>query len=302
MAFQGPPVLDSAADGPDLAARAGIGFYAGVLVAGVVTVVSVAAGLETATVLVTVPSTLVAVLLLALVLGDRLGTLPVRLGRNRRRRALPFVPAVGFALLPVAPAVTGLGSTTRLTVAAAVFALLTAAVALGVAGLCRNRYVEAVTDDEPIVSWTWRKPADDGWQIVVAVGAALVLVGGIGSLVAGSRTGIWFVLYGSVALLFWVAERRDWDVWWLAVVDEEYDAPSAETALEAHEAGLVVDRFEQKLIPWDRLTDVRLTDEELVLERRLRSIRCDREAIDDLESVLEGIERARSRPDSRLVH
>ncbi|MCW8173102.1 hypothetical protein D8S78_17820 [Natrialba swarupiae] len=65
--------------------------------------------------------------------------------------------------------------------------------------------------------------------------------------------------------------------------------------MAAHDAGILIETgLSSSLVPWERIDDVRLTDDELVLEQRLwPSLRCDRSVIDDPEAVLEGIDRAR---------
>ena len=120
-----------------------------------------------------------------------------------------------------------------------------------------------------------------------------MVAGGLVGIYTGGTTGIWFLLYGGFWLFMQWSETNGWfdaDGWGAA------DRATAGD-LRAHEAGLVYDRaYQRKLVPWDAIGDVRLTDDELVLERsRWLDIRCDRSAIDDPESVLEEIQRARER-------
>ncbi|SDQ30285.1 hypothetical protein [Natronobacterium texcoconense] len=280
----------SVVDGPDLAFKAGIGFYLGIVVAGVVALAAIAADASTAAVLVTTPSTVVATLLVALVFGDRLSGLPEQLGRNRRRRLLPALPAAVFATALLVPAVLPLESTPRLTIAAIALTFVTGATAVGIAQMSRNRYVDAITGDEPEVAWTWHRTTFDTglWGMIAAGGGVLLVVSGFSSIASGNGTGVWFVGYGSLALLLWLSDRRGWDAWGLPDGEDRW----GNADLEAYEAGVVVDRFEQKLVPWDRIDGVRLTEGELVLERRRWfDLRCDRSVIDDPESVHATLER-----------
>lgn len=277
--------------GPDVAFSAGFGFYLAVLVAGGIALGAFATGATAATVLAIVPTAVVAVVLLTVLAGDRLAGLPVALGRSRRRRLLPFLPVGGFVGVLGASALGPLEASGRLVVVTIALTGLAGASAVGVATMARHRYVDAVTA-EPLASWTWQGPGfdDSPWGYVAVVASTLLVFGGLGSLLYGNVASVTVVGYGTFVLLFWLGNRRGWMDWgpW----DQKTRFSGVD--LEAHDAGLVVDRFETKLIPWDRIDDVCLTENELVLERRgWFDVRCDRDAIDDPEAVLEGIERAR---------
>ncbi|WP_440766056.1 hypothetical protein [Natronorubrum sp. DTA7] len=279
----------------DIGFKAAIGFYLGIIVAGLATVAGIMADASTAAVLATAPSTMTAVLVLALIFGDRLRNLPERIGRSRGRRFGCYLPAVAFASMLAVPAFVPLEYSARLTTVTIAFTALTAVVAVGVARMARNRYVAAVTADEPTATWSWQNARfhDGVWDILTTVGALLLVAGGLVTIYTGRTTGIWFLLYGGFWLFMQWSERNDW-----FEADSWGDAGRATAGdLRAHEAGLVFDRaYQRKLVPWDAIDDVRLTDDELVIERgRWLDIRCDRSAIDDPESVLEGIQRARER-------
>lgn len=275
---------------PDLGFKAGFGFFLGVIVAGLTAIAGVVVDATTATVLATAPSTLTAVLLFVFIFGHRLRGLPERIGQSRRRRLACYLPAAAFAAVVVLPAVSTLESTTRLSVLAIASSLLSGAVAVGVSRMARNRYVAAVTPDEPVVSWAWHDPrygANEWVSLAMAVGLVLA---GVGSIAAGNWIGLLWAGYGSVVLL---ANRFDWgDDWVDFDASERWSVPE----IHAHAAGVVLKRtYKRTLVPWASITGIELTDNELVLERRWLDIRCDRSAIDDPEAVLEGLERARGR-------
>ncbi|SIR77925.1 hypothetical protein [Natronorubrum thiooxidans] len=285
---------------PDLGFKAGFGFYLGVIIAGATAIAGVATDATTATILATAPSTLTAVLLLVFIFGHRLRGLPERIGQSRRRRLACYLPAAAFVAVLFVPAITSLESTTRLSVLAIASSLLSGAVAVGIARMTRNRSVAAVTPDEPVVSWAWHDPryGANGWaSIVMAVG---LVIAGLGSIAAGNWIGLLWAGYGTVVLL---ANRFDWGGDWVDFdASERWSVPE----IHAHAAGVVLERtYKRTLVPWDSITGIELTDDELVLEHRWLDIRCDRSAIDDPEHVLEELERARGRrepsPDARVT-
>lgn len=65
--------------------------------------------------------------------------------------------------------------------------------------------------------------------------------------------------------------------------------------LQIHENGIVTEQGNsRRFVPWAFVTDVRLTSEELVIERRRGfDLRCDRAVIENAEKAYEKIERAR---------
>ncbi|MFA9425403.1 hypothetical protein [Natronorubrum sp. A-ect3] len=291
MTSHGPQSVSAASTStPDLGFKAGFGFYLGVTIAGFTAIAGVVTDAATATILATAPSTLTAVLLLVFIFGHRLRGLPERIGQSRRRRLACYLPAVAFAAVLFVPAITPLESTARLSVLAVVSSLLSGAVAVGVARMARNRYVAAMTPDEPVVSWAWHDPRYGANEWVVIVMSVGLVIAGLGSIAAGNWIGLLWAGYGSVALL---ANRFNWGGDWVDFdASERWNAPS----IHAHAAGVVLEQsFATKLVPWAAITDISLTDDELVLERRWLDIRCDRAAIDDPEAILEKLKRARGR-------
>ncbi|SDJ98918.1 hypothetical protein [Natronorubrum texcoconense] len=279
----------------DIGFKAAIGFYLGIIVAGLATVAGIVADASMAAILATAPSTVTAVLVLALIFGDRLRGLPERIGLSRSRRLGCYLPAVAFASMLVVPAFAPLEYSARLTTVTIAFTVLTATVAVGVARMTRNRYVAAATADEPTATWSWQNARFHSgvWDILTTVGALLLVAGGLVGIYTGHTNGMWFLLYGG----FWLFMQWSETNGWFDADDEDGSKRWGSSDLRAHEAGIVLDRgHQQKLVPWDAIDDVRLTDDELVVERgRWLDIRCDRSAIDDPESVLEGIQHARER-------
>ncbi|ADD06272.1 uncharacterized protein Nmag_2716 [Natrialba magadii ATCC 43099] len=271
---------------PDLSFKAGFGFYLGIIAAGVVALGSVAAGAGTETILVTTPSTVVAALLFSLVFGDRLGDLPERLGTSRRRRLAWYLPSLGFGASVIAPAMGVLQSTGRFSLTAGLFTVLSGAVTLGVSQMARHRHIDAVTPDEPVVTWQWRRPSfKSGFQGAILLGfTILTVVFGLGSLLVGDGSSAWVLIYALIPAFMWLSDRYNWG--WNIWEEPNADSQWGMTTLEAYENGLLVDNFERRLVSWNRVGEIRLTDDELIIERhRWFDVRCDRSVIDDPESL-----------------
>ena len=284
------PVSDPDLEAPDLGFKAGFGFYLGIIAAGITAVAGILADASTAAVLATAPGTVTAVMLIVFIVGDQLRGFPERLGRRRRRRLVCYLPTAAFAAVMVVPAYAPLEYTARFTVTTLAFVLITGATALGVSQMAKNRYVAAMTDNEPVAAWTYQPSGYDVGEYAFTVGMAVMIVGGLAMAVAGGWFyGLFVAGYGALLLL---SNHLDLEGKWGTEFepDERWNPPR----LEAHGAGLVREHSHtKKFVPWDAIDGVELTDDELVLERRWRTIRCDRSAIDDPEAVLRGIEGAR---------
>lgn len=296
------PVVD--AGPPGLGFQAAFSFYLGLVGGGVVAVAGLLADVTTPTLLGTLPTTVTAVTIVGHVLAKRARGLPERIGRRRRWRLACYGPAAGFGTAAVAPRVTALESTGRYLAVTIGFALVLGVTAFGLEQLCRNRYVEAVTANEPIATWTYR-PAGflaDG-SGALAFATMFLLFGTVASIWTGSaRPGLFWAAVGLVFVLSSGvgfgddAQGRTKRYGFGFEPDFSPDNRWNSLELRAHEAGIRLDRGRSRtLVPWDRVTGVELTDDELVLERRFRSIRCERSAIEDPEAVLEAVETLRSR-------
>ena len=266
---------------PDVGFQAAVGFYVGATLAGLGAVAGALAGLSSDQLLGAVPTLLTAGLVVGIVLGRRARGLPERLGSSRRTRlacALSPLSVAGLALTSLA---TPLPADSRLTVLAVAGTLVTTIAAIGLGQLARNRYVAAVTPGEPIARWDWRWPESTRYAFS-GVAVAMIAVG------------FWNVFRtdGGVAGLAIVA----YGLFYLATTHMEYGdvEPWNPPEVRVHEPGVVVKRpLSRKLYLWESINDVRLTDDELVLERRLFDLRCDREGLEDAEGVYEAIERVR---------
>ncbi|MFC4436711.1 MULTISPECIES: hypothetical protein [Natrialbaceae] len=292
-------VVDS--EPPDIGFQAAFGFYLGLVVGGIAAFAGLLADVTTATLLGTFPTVVTAVTLAGHILAKRAHGLPERIGRRWRWRLACYLPAVGFAAAVLAPSVTPLEATSRYLAVTVALALVLAVTALGLQQLCRNRYVEAITADEPSVTWSYRPASAFSRGGVGVILVCFVLVGGLTSVVTGTLSGLFWVAFGGVVAAWsWFDVENDSGGKKYYGTRFSFDASSvSENALgelHAHERGI---RFDQgrsrKLTPWEKITDVELTDDELVLERRFRNIRCDRSVIDDPEAVLAALEEARER-------
>ncbi|GAB3672456.1 PH domain-containing protein [Halopiger thermotolerans] len=277
---------------PDIGFQAGFGFYLGIVATGIAAIGGLLAGATTATLLGILPSALTAVAVVGHILAKRARGLPERIGASRWRRLASYLPAAGFGAVPVGlEVVPGLEGSTALAVAGGAFALLTGVSAFGLNRLSRKRYADAVADDEPAARWTWQRSGFVSGETATIALTAVTFVGGLVLAWTGYWIGLFWAVYGIAILL---AERTEWGGLDGVDPNEQWNPPE----IRAHDAGLVIG--DRTFIPWERIDDVRLTDDELVLERdgAWFDIRCDRSAIDDPEAVLAGIERARAGTDA----
>lgn len=263
---------------PDVGFRLAVGAYVAAIVSGLGTVFGVAVGASIGVLVASYPIALNVGLVLGGALLGRITGLPERIGRSRRLMAACWLPPIAFvaasALGLVAPSLATFGFAF-----AALFSAVCAAVpALFVAWMARTRYVTAVTPDDPAVSWTWVDPRESAYRTVFAL--------------ATIAFALWYVYAGNAVIgLLWLC----YGAFWLITDATDVVSPSDRSGeLRIHEAGLVKERqYRTGLVPWDRVTGVELTDDELVIERRWLDVRCRRSAIDDAESVRRAIDRAR---------
>lgn len=278
-------------DEPGLGFQAGFGFYLGLVVTGFVAIGGLFADASTGSLLGILPSTLTAVTIVGHILTKRARGLPERIGGSRWRQLASYAPSAAFAVLSfvLGPAVGAVSITARLAFMTIAFVLLTGVSAFGVNAMCRKRYVEAIAGDEPTVSWTATTIFPFlGEKAKTGAGVVLFFTG-----LAAAATGYWFGLFWSLYSLVFLVEPIGKRLDWFDSSDE--NGWNQESEVSAYDVGLVVDGRE--FHPWDEIGDVRLTDDELVIERESSrfDLRYDRDSIDDPQAVLEGIERARAR-------
>ncbi|WMT09484.1 PH domain-containing protein [Natrinema thermotolerans] len=279
---------------PDIGFQAGFGFYLGIVVTGIVAIAGVFADVGTAALLGILPSTVTAVAIVGHIYASRARGLPERIGRSRWRRLGCYAPAAAFTALLFTAGTMPIADTGRFIVLTVAAAVLAGVSGFGLERMAKNRYVDALTTDEPAATWTWQRSG--GWtgEPAYTVIMAFMILAGLVSIWQGEwYLGPFWVVYGVVMIL---SRRYDW---YDLEETDRWNPPE----IRVHEAGLVVDRsFWKGFIPWATVDGVRLTDDELVVERRrfgldssVFDLRCDRSAIDDADAVVEALERARER-------
>lgn len=230
--------------------------------------------------------------------AGRIPGLPERIGRSRQRMAACFLPPVAFVALGLVGAAAVPEDASVVLGITLLPAAGLAVVALSVVRLSRTRYVDAITPDEPVVSWIWANPRRQHRWLAIA-GICLALGGW--SLVAGDPGGaLWPLGIAALALVF--SRYGPFDI---------HDDPDAQRSrLRVHDAGLVTElrdglvspmfvsptdgQYGTGIVPWEGVTGVERTDDELVIERARRfDVRCRLSVIDDPEAVRDAIERAR---------
>ncbi|ADJ14536.1 PH domain-containing protein [Halalkalicoccus jeotgali] len=306
MSHRHDPTLPvEAFETPDAGFMAAAGaFLAAVLVAAVLTVAA-AVGASVASVLGGVSTAATVGVIAGGVASSFVAGLPERIGRRSQRLVLPFVPAVvlvGIAAIalavPAIPALVALG--------AGIGAGLTLLGAFAIATMSRTRYARAMTPDEPTASVLWLKPNQDRrWFALGALWIAgyAALIVATGEFSAGNtilHVLVWgvFALYRGLELRLRLGKTgRDGRLARIFDPDRLLDLTDRWLPeLRVHEAGLAVVRpMQRRFVPWTTVADVRLTAEELVIERPRRfDLRCDRTTIDDAERLFDRIESART--------
>ncbi|AEH36595.1 hypothetical protein [Halopiger xanaduensis] len=286
----------STAVDPGVEYQAAVGAYIGALLTGVVALALVVGDASSGALLSLLPSVFTAGLLIGAIVAWSHPETAVRLGSLRWPIAVCCLPAValGAAVWLLARADI-VGTDWRLLPAAL------AAVGATLAGwllgaIARDSDVDSVVGD-PVASWTWELSGPDytllGWGLACfVVGAGCYLAfGDLHPFVILFVVGVTFVLQGLPTEL-WDDDTVRVPI---SIIPLAYEADAPDFSrgeFRVADAGLVVVPSMQpaykSLVPWDRIGDVRLTDDELVLERRRRwkpAIRCDRSVIDDPDAL-----------------
>ncbi|MFC6718154.1 PH domain-containing protein [Natrialbaceae archaeon GCM10025810] len=279
---------------PDLGFQVGLSSYLGIVISGLVASFGVAVDVATPTLLGIVPTVFTIVTVHGVVLAKRFSGVAERIGASRWLTLACFSPIVTHGAVLLADVLGALEVPSRLFVTSGVALVFTGVAAAALASMAGNRFVDAVTREDPETTWTWhssrRWGTENGALVVGLSFVAMAIVLGFASRNWGG--GLFWAFMG----LFWLLPFLSDDDTWYADADRTSHLPD----LRAHDVGIVTDRPQsRRLIPWDDVEDVRLTEDELILERRFLDVRCDRAEIDDPEAVLEGIERARARGTGR---
>lgn len=298
--------LPEALGTPDAGFMAAVGAYvAAVLVAASITVAA-AVEASAATIIGSIPSAATVGLIAGGIASSYVPGLPERLGQRWQRLAMSFLPSIVFAgitvaalVIPRIPQPTAIG--------AGIGTVLTLLVAFAIATMARTRYTRAMTPEEPIVLVPLLKP-NRGLRLI-GLGVGCLGIVGLVTLATGDITGAstmwWLGLWGVIVLLQGLslrlgARKSDRESRLDRLLDSEWLATSTDVEwlpeLRIHDAGMAIIRpMQQCFVPWESITDVRLTANELVVERPYRfDVRCDRAVIGDAEHVYEEIERIRA--------
>lgn len=307
--FTSPGSLDP----PDIGFVAASGVYVAIALLVLFVTVAVANGATAATIFGGVTSTLTGGLIVGSLLASRLDGVPERLGRRWRSSAVLFAVPLGFALFSIASFLSPLSLATAAT--AAVGSVLTGGAAAGIASMARARYARVMAPGEPILTIPQLRPNRGQWASVVGVlsivGAGVTAISDYGVGFMLFLAGLWLLLVGVSARAqnrrFSGDKRSEgaksrprgrkvfgmrWGGEWGS---ELTDGSQYLPELQLYRNGIVTEQGNsQRFTPWTRVVDVRLTPEELLIERRRGlDIRCDRAVIEDAETVYEEIERTR---------
>ena len=283
------------ADGPDAGFRTVFVFYLALsvtcIVAGVGLLLAPFLEVPREVAIGIVPTVFTLVAVLAALVG-RPDDLPARIGRNRRRQVIPFLPTLLLAVVLFWVTLTSSSLypdlTSRTVVAVAVLATIALVPAIGVVTMARARYVTAQTGDEPATTCTW---VELGWGAVHRqfVLSSVLAMGLLASIMGWGSIALGGLFLGLGLVVFYLESTR-------GIFSETLGRPSSK--LRVHDAGIVVETSDtERFVPWESVLDVRLTDDELRFERHLFDLRGDRSAIDDPDAVLEAVERARGGSD-----
>ncbi|WP_122091228.1 PH domain-containing protein [Halalkalicoccus subterraneus] len=297
------PSLPETPGVPDAGFMAAAGAYVAAVFVALAVVISVAADASTASALGAVASAITVGLVAGGIASGHVRGLPERLGRGGRSMALPFVVPVAFAASALLVALVPRLSI-ALALGAAVGAGITAVPALAIASMSRTRYTKAMTPDEPLASTPLLNPnRDRRWIALGLLNALLLVLLSAGESVSTGQLSVGLVFFTLYALLYGIAlrfESTDSDAGgrlrrYLSDRFEDAMEPQWLSELRVHEAGLTVKHpAQRRFSPWSAVEDVRLTGEELVVERRrFPALRCDRTVIEEPEHLHEAIERAR---------
>lgn len=264
--------------GADRRFRLAVGAYVGTLVAGAVTVVVALTGSSTPILAAAGGIGLASGLAIGFGFAGHITDLPSRLGRSRRVRAGLVAPAAGFGALGVGPVVTGIDP--DVTVVGFVAALAVVLTGWIVGTMARTRYVDAITESDPVTAVSWNPPGSIRADVVLL---ALALLLGLSSAYGGN----W------ASAVLWAGFAAIWAVSSVLEGRWRFGPRGHAPELRVHESGLEKRRpYSRSFVPWDEVEHVRLVDGELVLDRGLFDVRFDDSQLDDPGAILASIERA----------
>ncbi|WP_226004788.1 hypothetical protein [Natrinema salinisoli] len=265
---------------PDTVFQVVFAVYTGFIVAGTATTVVEPNVPSTIALVGTAFAAFLAGAAVGVVLTSRLPGLPVWLGRTWPRRvtiAVSMVLLFLAALVSVAGAVesrfglVALGSTFGVAISGLI-----------VARCAENRYVDAITCDEPLEAWQWEPSSSVKHdRLLVFAWGSLAIIHGVSGEPLTAVT--WAGFATSVAASGPARGRVEQ---WLP---GESDTPPE---VRVYGTGIVATRpYMQRFASWESVSHVRLRNDELVVDRGFFDWRFDRDELEDPEAVLAAIER-----------
>lgn len=269
---------------PDVGFQCGVGLSVGTVLAGVVSITLAAGEASTVSVLGSYPSAATGGLLVGIILSRNASGLVERIGAGRTRWLYGLAPAVATGAVA---ALAWLGGADRVALVAFLAAVPIAVSGLVLAAMAHNRYIDRATG-EPAASWAWKRTGFFRREYVTL--ALTVLWPGFILLSRGHWEAVAFLLVFLVVVAVAGTHRLRIleDAGWLG----EWESDAA-PRLEIHDAGLVASEgLTKSLTPWSAIHDATLTDDELVIDRGRRSIRCDKGVIDDPRAAYDALRAA----------
>ena len=280
---------------PGVGFQAAVGVYVGAIAVGLASLALAVADASSGALLSAVPTVFTSGLVVGALAAWARPGIAERLGARRWRSLEATLPALAVGAPTAALYLLEAVSSGAFLVPAVGATIAIVASGGGIAAIARDVYIESITG-EPAVEWPWKRAGPD--VATIGIGLGFLAVGAVIAAFTERRSltaflvGAVFLLQGLGPALSSDGSRRVSFPSRLGKTFETDLADRPRADLRADAAGLVVEPAAKpsyrRLVPWERITDVRLTDEELVLERRWRpSIRCDRSTIDDPEAVAE---------------
>lgn len=299
-------VLPETLDAPDAGFMAAVGAYVAAVLVAVSLTIAFSVGASAATIIGSIPSAATVGLIAGGMISGHINGFPERLGQGWRWLAVPFLVPITFAVTSLVALLFPLLAQ-PIAIVTGIGAVVTFIPASAIATMARTRYARAMAPGKPIATVPLLKPNRDLHWIglgVVCFGGYGVVILTTGTLTAGN-TILWVIAWGTFALYRGVTLRfgfrnPDQANWVDRILDTDWLTRSTDVQwlpeLRIHEAGIAITQpMRRRFTPWTTVTGVRLTADELVVERRRRfNIRCDRAVIKDAERVYEEIEQVRT--------
>ncbi|MFA9427391.1 hypothetical protein [Natronorubrum sp. A-ect3] len=263
-------------DTPDTAFQLATAIYGGTLLAGFVTTAIALVGSSLIVLAATSAIGFISGCLGGLMLARVDHELPARLGRTVTRQLALTVPAVPLGVVGGSTWVLSLEP--YVDVVAFPSAVVVFATGYALSKLAGDRYVETVVGDDPIDTWRWLPPGSvklDGVLVFLYV----VLAGG-NAIVENWLQALLWVSLGSLWVGSCLVEGR-----W------RFGPSGDRTELQLYDAGIVKQRpYTRTLVHWRDIDHVRMHNGGLVFDCGLRSVRFNRDELEEPDAVLEAVD------------